>query len=253
MPNKEKKGLSQLMRSRRFKKFANQEYDLLADGNDLVIRSKAKNEEGKSSKRQGATGSKQLKNEELAEVGTKSVPTSANLNPPPPEKKIKNNLALKTASKVGTKSVPTTRSRPTLKVGTDLVPTLHKKTHYKVNDKSDKSEKQVGTESVPTSNEVTVVVPAYFFQYLPLMDLSVREAKILFAITYSCLCSPTGSAEISGNELTTRTNIHRSHIFQSIKTMIEKGFIIRENQDFSGKNLYRINFEFFKTSSMELP
>lgn len=90
-----------------------------------------------------------------------------------------------------------------------------------------------------------VTLPLHLIQRLRDEDLSPRETRILFAIVFECLASGRGYAEMSGNDLQNRTQIHRTHTFAAVKTLIERQLIVKEKQESAGKNVFRLCPESF--------
>jgi DNA-binding MarR family transcriptional regulator len=74
-------------------------------------------------------------------------------------------------------------------------------------------------------------------------QLSLREIRVFLTILEECIASGTGFAEVSANDLMNRTKIHRTHIFSSVKGLIEKKLILKDQTDASTTNVYRMNFD----------
>lgn len=125
---------------------------------------------------------------------------------------------------------------------------------------------ELGAESAPSRNGRTVgvragsserypaevellLVPRCLMTQLASEDLSPREMRIFLVIALECLVNESGVAEISGNDLQARAGVHRSHVFSALKTIVERGLVLKEKQDSAGKNLYRLNLAYFQTTS----
>ena len=85
-------------------------------------------------------------------------------------------------------------------------------------------------------------LPFWVLRMIRQDELSMREIRVFLTILEECVMSGTGSAEISANDLMTRTQIHRTHIFSSVKGLLEKNLIVKDKTDVASKNVYRMNF-----------
>ncbi|MBM4253696.1 MAG: hypothetical protein FJ146_17145 [Deltaproteobacteria bacterium] len=102
-------------------------------------------------------------------------------------------------------------------------------------------------QPAPTQSSIpdhgVVPLPFWVLRMIRQDELSMREIRVFLTILEECLASGTGTAEISANDLMTRTQIHRTHIFSSVKGLLEKNLIVKDKTDAASKNVYRLNFD----------